>query len=231
MTMIDLYTWTTPNGFKISIALEELGLPYKVVPVDIGRGAQFAPEFLRISPNNKIPAIVDHEGPGGRPLSLFESGAILLYLAEKTGRLLPADPARRWAATEWLFFQMASVGPMLGQAGHFRNYAPEKIPYAIDRYTSEAKRLYGVLDRRLADHDYLADEYSVADIAVFPWLRKPEVHGIDLGDYPGVARWRDAIAARPAVERGFKVPEVTSLPATDPQARENLFGKKQYERR
>jgi GST-like protein len=230
--MIDLYTWTTPNGFKISIALEELGLPYKVIPIDIGRGAQFEPDFLRISPNNKIPAIVDHEGPGGKPLSVFESGAILTYLAEKAGgRLLPADPARRWAAHEWLFFQMASIGPLLGQAGHFRNYAPEKIPYAIDRYTNEAKRLYGVLDRRLADHEYLADEYSIADIAVFPWLRRPEVHGVELAEYPHVARWREAIAARPAVERGLKVPEVTSLAATDPQARENLFGTKQYQRR
>jgi GST-like protein len=229
--MIDLYTWTTPNGFKISIALEELALPYKVVPIDIGRGAQFGAEFLRISPNNKIPAIVDHEGPEGGPLSVFESGAILMYLAEKTGRLMPTDPAKRWAATEWLFFQMASVGPMLGQAGHFRAYAPEKIPYAIDRYTNEAKRIWGVLDRRLADHEYLADEYSIADIAVFPWLGRPEMHGIELADYPHVARWRESIGARPAVQRGRKVPDVSSLPAIDPQARENLFGTKQYERR
>src|ERR1700735_761647 len=147
--MIDLYTWTTPNGFKISIALEELALPYRVFPIDIGRGAQFGRDFLTISPNNKIPAIVDSDGPAGRSISIFESGAILMYLAEKAGRLMPTDPAKRWAATEWLFFQMASIGPMLGQAGHFRNYAPEKIPYAIDRYTNEAKRLYGVLDRRL----------------------------------------------------------------------------------
>jgi GST-like protein len=229
--MIDLYTWTTPNGFKISIALEELALPYKVVPIDIGRGAQFGAEFLRISPNNKIPAIVDHEGPAGRALSLFESGAILMYLAEKTGRLMPSEPAKRWAATEWLFFQMASIGPMLGQAGHFRNYAPEKIPYAVDRYTNEAKRLWAVLDRRLAEHEYLADEYSIADIAVFPWLGRPDVHGVELAEYPHVGRWREAIAARPAVQRGRKVPDVTSLPATDPQARENLFGNKQYERR
>jgi GST-like protein len=229
--MIDLYTWTTPNGFKISVALEELGLPYKVIPIDIGRGAQFEPAFLQISPNNKIPAIVDQEGPGGKPLSVFESGAILTYLAEKTGRLLPTDPARKWAAVEWLFFQMAGIGPLLGQAGHFRNYAPEKIPYAIDRYTNEARRLYGVLDRRLSDHEFLADEYSIADIAVFPWLRKPEVHGVELAEYPHVARWRGVIAARPAVQRGLKVPDVASLPATDAQARENLFGSKQYQRR
>jgi GST-like protein len=229
--MIDLYTWTTPNGFKISIALEELALPYKVVPIDIGHGAQFEAEFLKISPNNKIPAIVDHEGPGGTPLSVFESGAILMYLAEKTGRLLPKDPAKRWAATEWLFFQMASVGPMLGQAGHFRNYAPEKIPYAVDRYTNEAKRLYGVLDRRLNGHEYLADDYSIADIAVFPWLRKPEVHGVAIGEFPHVARWQAAILARPAVERGLKVPQVTARPVDDPTVRENLFGAKQYQRR
>jgi GST-like protein len=229
--VIDLYTWITPNGFKISIALEELALPYAVTPIDIGGGEQFKPDFLRISPNNKIPAIVDREGPGGKALSVFESGAILMYLAEKAGRLFPTSPERRWAATEWLFFQMASVGPMLGQAGHFRNYAPEKIPYAIDRYTNEAKRIYGVLDRRLTDHEFLADEYSIADIAVYPWLRKPEVHGVELAEYPHVARWREAIGARPAVQRGFKVPDVTSRAATDPVARENLFGAKQYQRR
>jgi GST-like protein len=229
--MIDLYTWTTPNGFKISIALEELALPYRVLPIDIGRGAQFAREFLAISPNNKIPAIVDGEGPGGRSISIFESGAILMYLADKTGRLMPTDPARRWAATEWLFFQMASIGPMLGQAGHFRNYAPEKIAYAIDRYTNEAKRLYGVLDHRLAGHEYLADEFSIADIAVYPWLARPDFHGVDVGDYPNVARWREAIAARPAVRRGLLVPETTARAPMDAQTRENLFGAKQYERR
>jgi GSH-dependent disulfide-bond oxidoreductase len=229
--MIDLYTWTTPNGFKISIALEELALPYRVFPIDIGRGAQFGRDFLTISPNNKIPAIVDSEGPAGRSISIFESGAILMYLAEKAGRLMPTDPAKRWAATEWLFFQMASIGPMLGQAGHFRNYAPEKIPYAIDRYTNEAKRLYGVLDRRLAGHEYLADEFSVADIAVFPWLARPEFQGIDVGDHPNVARWREAIASRPAVQRGLLVPEPTVRAPLDAQARENLFGAKQYERR
>ena len=229
--MIDLYTWTTPNGFKISIALEELALPYRVSPVNIGRGAQFAREFLTISPNNKIPAIVDSDGPGGRSISIFESGAILMYLAEKTQRLLPADPAKRWQAIEWLFFQMASVGPMFGQAGHFRSYAPEKIPYAIDRYTNEAKRIYGVLDHRLAGHEYLASEYSIADIAVFPWLGKPELQGVEIGEYPNVARWREAIAARPAVKRGLQVPQGVAPGPMDAQTRENLFGAKQYERR
>ena len=229
--MIDLYTWTTPNGFKISIALEELGLDYRVHPVDIGRGAQFEPDFLKISPNNKIPAIVDQDGPGNAPLSLFESGAILMYLAEKTGRLLSKEPRERAATTEWLFFQMASVGPMLGQAGHFRNYAPEKIPYAIDRYTNEGRRIYGVLDRRLADREFVVGAYSIADIAIYPWMRRPDVHGIEIAEYPHVARWRDAMAARPAVQRGFEVPKVESRPPMDAQAREVLFGTKQYERR
>jgi GST-like protein len=231
--MIDLYTWGTPNGYKISIALEELALPYKVVPVNIGKGEQFAPEFLKISPNNRIPAIVDHEGPGGKPISLFESGAILLYLAEKTGKLIPAEAAGRYLTIQWLMFQMGGVGPMLGQAGHFRNYAPEQVPYAIDRYTNEGKRLYGVLDRRLAEAEYLAGEYSIADIATFPWLRLPQSHGIDITQFPHVARWREAIARRPAVERGLaSLSSLTTASRTlDEQEREVLFGKKQYERR
>jgi GST-like protein len=231
--VIELYTWNTPNGYKVSIALEELGLAYEVHPVRIVAGEQFKPEFLAISPNNKIPAIVDTDGPGGRPLSVFESGAILMYLAEKAGRLLPADPAARMVAIEWLIFQVANIGPMLGQAHHFRSYAPEKLPYAIDRYTNEARRLYCVLDRRLNGVEYLAGEYSIADIAMYPWLRRPEGQGVDLGEYPNVARWRDAMAARPAVVRGLAVPEKSapsSMPM-DAQTRENLFGKTQYQRR
>jgi GST-like protein len=231
--MIDLHTWTTPNGYKVSIALEELGLAYRAIPVDIGRGEQFEPAFLKISPNNKIPAIVDHDGPGGKELAIFESGAILLYLAEKTGKLLPADPAGRYRAIEWLMFQMGGIGPMLGQAGHFRSYAKEKIPYAIERYTNEAKRLYGVLDRRLAEAEYVAGEYSIADVAIWPWLRMPDYHGVDIAEFPHVARWKDAIAKRPAVVKGLLVPvrpEGAGAPM-DEKAREILFGKAQYARR
>ena len=227
--MIDLFTWATPNGYKISIALEEVGLPYTAHLVDIGRGAQFAPEFLAISPNNKIPAITDRDGPGGRPLSLFESAAILLYLADKTGKLMPADAAQRWTAIQWLAFQVAHVGPMLGQLGHFRNYAKDKLPYAIERYTNEVGRLYGVLDKRLATVEYLAGEYSVADIAVYPWLRAPDAYGIELAKYPNVARWRSAVAERPAVKRGLAVPPRVDRPMDD-HAREILFGSKQYAR-
>jgi GST-like protein len=230
--VIDLFTWSTPNGYKASIALEELELPYEVHPVRIGAGEQFKPEFLAISPNNKIPAIVDRQGPEGRPLAVFESGAILIYLAEKAGRLIPKDAAGRMAAIEWLMFQMANIGPMLGQAGHFRAYAPEKLPYAIDRYTNEARRLYGVLDRRLGAVEYLAGEYSIADIANYPWLRFPDRQGVDIAEYPNVARWRDALAARPAVVRGLAVPpKSTQSVPMDAEARENLFGKTQYQRR
>lgn len=223
--MIDLYTAATPNGFKVSIALEELGLLYAVKPVNLRTGEQFAPDFLRISPNNRIPAIVDGE------LSVFESGAILVYLAEKTGRLLaPSGPAR-YAALEWSFFQVGGTGPMLGQAHHFRNYAPEKIPYAIDRYTNEGKRLYGVVDRRLSQSRYLAgDEYTIADIMNFPWLLLSANQGIELAEYPHVARWLAELKARPAVVRGLAVPPRNDAPM-DEKAREALFGKTQYEKR
>ncbi|AVZ80512.1 glutathione S-transferase [Zoogloeaceae bacteirum Par-f-2] len=205
--MITLYTWATPNGQKISIALEELGLAYRVRTVDITRGEQFDPAFLEISPNNKIPAIVDHDGPGGAPLAMFESGAILIYLAEKSGRLLPNEPRARFETLQWLMMQMGSIGPMLGQAHHFRRFAPERIPYAIERYTREAERLYGVLDKRLADHEWLAGghQYSIADIATYPWLARHAWQGIELAAFPNVRRWFDTIAARPAVQRGMEI--------------------------
>lgn len=229
--MIDLYTAATPNGFKVSILLEELGLPYQVRVVDLRSGAQFAPDFLRISPNNKIPAIVDHEGPGGGDLAVFESGAILLYLAEKTGRLLAKEGSGRYVTLEWLFFQVGGTGPMIGQLHHFNNYAPEKIPYAIDRYAKETRRLYGVLDRRLSAAPYLGGEqYSIADIANLPWLLSYERLGIDLAAFPNVSRWLSALKARPAVERGLSIPPRNDAPMDD-KAREALFGKMQYERR
>jgi GST-like protein len=228
--MIDLYTWPTPNGHKIHIMLEECGLPYNVHAVDIGAGEQFAPDFLRISPNNKIPALVDSDGPDGAPISLFESGAILIYLAGKTGEFLPADVRGRYVALQWLMFQMGSIGPMLGQAHHFRLYAPEKIPYAIDRYTNEAKRLYGVMDTRLAQAPYFAGEYSIADMAIFPWTRSHANQGVDLAEFPNFKRWFDDVAARPAVQRGVKVLAERRRAVTDQQARENLFGSRQYER-
>jgi GST-like protein len=230
--VIDLYTDTTPNGYKISIMLEEVGLPYAAHHVDIGKGDQFKPEFLAISPNNKIPAIIDRDGPGGKPYAMMESGAILVYLAEKTGKLLPQETRARFDVLQWLFFQMAHIGPMLGQAHHFRLYAPEQIPYAVNRYTNEAKRLYGVLDKRLADRGYLAGEYSIADIAVWPWLRRPDRQGVEIADHPNVKRWFDAIAARPAVERGLKVlaEKARATPSFDPKAQEVLFGATQYQR-
>jgi GSH-dependent disulfide-bond oxidoreductase len=230
--MIEFYAWPTPNGFKISIMLEEVGLPYGVRPVNIGKGDQFEPEFLRISPNNKMPAIVDPDGPGGRSISVFESGAILIYLADKTGQLLPREGAGRYAVLEWLMFQMGGIGPMLGQAHHFRSYAPEPIQYAIDRYTNEAKRLYGVLDRRLAEREFVSGDYSIADIAIMPWLRYPERQGVEIEDYPNVRRWRDAIAERPAVQRGLKLLADRSRSAPmDEKQREILFGATQYQRR
>jgi len=229
--MIQVYSWATPNGHKVHIMLEECGLPYRVVPVDIGAGDQFGPEFLRISPNNKIPAIVDPDGPDGQPISLFESGAILLYLAGKTGRFLPAQVAQRYRVLEWLMFQVGGVGPMLGQAHHFRLYAPEKIPYAIDRYTSESRRLYSVMNRQLAGSTYIAGaEYSIADIAIFPWLRSWKNQGIDWNDYPHLKGWFDEIGARPAVQRGVAVLAQQRKPLTDDRAREVLFGAEQYRR-
>ncbi len=230
--MIDLYAWPTPNGFKISILLEETGLPYRVIPVDIRNGDQFKPDFLKISPNNKMPAIVDTDGPDGRPYPLFESGAILMYLAEKTGRFMPADVAGRYRVVEWLMFQMGGIGPMLGQAHHFRQYAPEPMPYAVDRYTNEAKRLYGVLDRRLSEVEYVAGDYSIADMATFPWLRKPEGQGQNIDDFPNVKRWFAAINARPAVQKGLQLlKEHQSAAPMDAKAREMMFGATQYQRR
>jgi GST-like protein len=229
--MIEVFSWATPNGHKVHIMLEELELPYRAIPVNIGTGDQFKPEFLAISPNNKIPAIVDPDGPDGRPISLFESGAILLYLAGKTGKLLPAGDRERFEVLEWLMFQMGGVGPMLGQNHHFRLYAPEKLPYAIDRYTNEARRLYGVIDRRLSHSRWLGGrEYSIADIATFPWLRNWKNQGIVLSDYPRLESWFNEIAARPAVQRGVQVLAGLRKPITDDKAREVLFGKTQYAR-
>ena len=231
--MIDLYTWPTPNGHKIHIMLEECRLPYAVHPVDIGAGDQFAPEFLAISPNNKMPAIVDSEGPDGRPISLFESGAILVYLAAKTGRFMPASTRGKYEVLQWLMWQMGGLGPMLGQAHHFRIYAPEKIPYAFDRYTKEANRLYGVLDRQLAKTGaYVAGrQYTIADMAVFPWTRSHANQGVNLDEYPQVRRWFDAMSARPAVQRGVKVLADRRRPLMDDKARQNLFGASQYAKR
>jgi GSH-dependent disulfide-bond oxidoreductase len=229
---IEVYSWPTPNGHKVHIMLEECGLPYNAIPVNIGAGEQFRPDFLAISPNNKIPAIVDPEGPDGAPISLFESGAILLYLAAKTGRFLPAGDRAKYEMLQWLMFQMGGVGPMLGQAHHFRMYAPEKIPYAIDRYTNEARRLYGVIDRRLAQSKWLGGaEYSIADIATFPWLRSWQNQGVVMDEYPQLKRWFDTIAERPAVQRGVKVLADLRKPITDDKAREVLFGATQYQRR
>ncbi len=230
--MIEVYSWPTPNGHKVHIMLEECALPYKAVPVDIGNGDQFRSDFLQISPNNKIPALVDPDGPDGQPISLFESGAILLYLAGKTGRFLPDGTAARYEVLQWLMFQMGGVGPMLGQTHHFRIYAPEKIPYAIDRYSNEAKRLYGVMNKRLAKSKYLGGpEYSIADIATFPWLRSWKNQGIDWDDYPHLKGWFDEIAARPAVRRGVEVLAGLRKPLTEDKAREALFGAQQYRRR
>lgn len=230
--MIDVYSWATPNGHKVHIMLEETGLAYRAHPVDIGAGDQFKPEFLKISPNNKIPAIVDPDGPGGQPISLFESGAILLYLAGKTGKFLPDDVRGKYEVLQWLMFQMGGVGPMLGQAHHFRIYAPEKIEYAINRYTNEAKRLYGVIDKRLGESKYLGGaEYSIADIATWPWLRSWKNQGIELSDYPKLQRWFEAIEERPAVQRAVKVLAKERPAVQDDKANEILFGATQYQRR
>lgn len=232
MSTIEVHSWPTPNGHKVHIMLEECGLAYRAIPVNIGAGEQFRPEFLAISPNNKIPAITDPDGPDGQPISLFESGAILVYLAGKTGRFLPEGDRARYEVLQWLMFQMGGVGPMLGQAHHFRMYAPEKIAYAVDRYTNEARRLYGVIDRRLAVSEWLGGaEYSIADIATFPWLRSWQNQGIVLEDYPHLKRWFDTIAARPAVQRGVKVLADLRKPLQDDKAREVLFGATQYQRR
>jgi GST-like protein len=204
--MLDLYFWTTPNGYKVTILLEELGIEYRVIPVHIGKGEQFNPDFLKISPNNKIPALVDHEAPDGKPITLFESGAIMMYLAEKSGwRFMPAEFRSRSDVVQWLMFQMGGVGPMLGQAHHFRRYAKEQIPYAIERYTQEATRLYRVLDKRLGDAEYLAGQYSIADMAVYPWLRPYKWQGQDIAVWPNLQRWYSAIRERPAVQRGLAV--------------------------
>jgi len=230
--MIDLFSWPTPNGHKIHIMLEEVALPYRVHGVDIGKGEQFEPSFLAISPNNRIPALIDQEGPEGKPISVFESGAILIYLAEKTGRLLPKAGHGRYTVLEWLMFQMGGIGPMLGQAHHFRLYAPEPIEYAVDRYTKEAGRLYGVVDRRLQDRDYLAGEYSIADIACWPWMRNPDRQGVVADEYPNFKRWSERIAQRPAVQRGIEVlKDRQRTQPMDAREREVLFGSLQYQRR
>ena len=231
--MIDIYSWPTPNGHKIHIMLEETGLPYRVHGVNIRTGDQFKPEFLKISPNNRIPAIVDHDGPDGKPISLFESGAILIYLAGKTGKLLPLDLHQLYAALCWLMWQMGGVGPMFGQANHFRAYSVEKITYAIERYTNEANRLTNVLDKRLGEARYLAgDEYSIADIAVFPWMRNADRRGINLAEFPHARRWLDAINARPAVQRALQVlSDVNHTAPHDEKSRDILFGKTQFARR
>jgi GST-like protein len=230
--MIDVFSWATPNGHKVHIMLEECGLPYRAIPVNIGAGDQFDPKFLAISPNNKIPAITDPQGPDGRPISLFESGAILVYLAAKTGKFMPATDRGKYEVLQWLMFQMGHVGPMLGQNHHFRLYAPEKLAYAIDRYTNEARRLYAVMDRRLAASRYLGgSDYSIADIATFPWLRNWANQGIVLSEYPHLKTWFEQIAERPAVQRGVQVLAGLRKPIQDEKAREVLFGKTQYERR
>ena len=231
--MIELWTWPTPNGHKVHILLEELGLPYKIVPVAIGKGEQFKPEFLAITPNHRIPAMVDPDGPGGKPIQLFESAAIMIYLAEKAGKLIPTDPHDRYICLQWVMFQMGGVGPMFGQFGHFNMYAAEKIPYAIDRYQNEVLRLYRVLDKRLSESAWLAgSDYSIADIITFPWLRFPERRNVTMSDFPHVQRWFDAIDARPAVQRGCAVlaEHVRQGAMTDAE-RDVMFGKKQFEKR
>lgn len=234
--MIDLYFWATPNAYKVSILLEELRLPYKVIPVHIGKGEQFSPEFMAINPNNKIPAIVDHDGPQGKPYPVFESGAILMYLATKTNSaLLPKEMGAHFEVVQWLMFQMGSLGPMLGQAHHFRKYAPETIPYAVERYTNEARRLYKVVDQRLSQVPYLAGEhYSIADISVYPWLRAYKWQGQDIEEWPHLKRWYLAVRGRDAVQRGLavladKVDRTGEKPTGERW--NNLFGKNQFDQR
>ena len=225
--MIDLYYWSTPNGYKLKLFLEETGLPYRTVPINIGKGEQFGPEFLAIAPNNRIPALVDHDPPGGgAPVSIFESGAMLLYLAEKTGRFLPPDLRGRVEVLQWLFWQVAGLGPMAGQNGHFRKYAPEKLKYAIDRYTNETHRLYSVLNHRLRDRRFIAGEYSIADMACYPWVVPHEAHGQHLGEFPHLKRWFETIAARPATQRAYEgaaKPYERSQPMSE-EERRILFG-------
>jgi len=229
--MIEAWTWPTPNGHKVHIALEELALPYKVVPINIGKGDQFRSEFLALTPNHRIPVIVDLDGPGGKRLTLFESAAILIYLSEKTGgKLIPSEPVERHICLQWMMFQMGGTGPMFGQYNHFANYAVEKIPYAIDRYTNEVRRLHRVLDKRLGETEYLAGPaYSMADIINFPWIRNPDRRNIDLADYPNLRRWHDLVAARPAVQRGVEVLAESKRhgPMTD-EEREIMFGDTQF---
>ena len=229
--MIDLYVWPTPNAFKVSIFLEETETPYKVIPVDIGKGEQFTPEFLKISPNNRMPAIVDHEPMGGGdPITIFESGAILCYLGEKTGKFFPQETRAKYKVLEWLFWQMAGIGPMFGQVGHFVRYAPEQIPYAIERYTNESLRLVKVLDTRLGEAEYVAGEYSIADMAIFPWLRLATMRE-QVAFFKHVTRWQKAIEARPAVRRGLDLLRERRNPGPlTAEARENLFGNKQFKR-
>lgn len=222
--MISLYYWTTPNGHKITIFLEEVGLPYTIVPVNIGAGDQFKPEFLKIAPNNRIPAIVDHEpATGGEPISVFESGAILLYLAEKTGKLIPTDLRERVEVLQWLFWQMGGLGPMAGQNHHFNNYAPEKISYAINRYVNETGRLYAVLDKRLSDREFVAGDYSIADIAAYPWIVPYESQSQKLEDFPNLKRWFETIKARPATIRAYEKAEAFKNQALDPQKSRDLL--------
>ena len=223
--MLDVYYWGTPNGLKIKLFLEEAQLPYRIIPVDIGKGEQFKPEFLRISPNNRIPALLDNEpADGGPPLSLFESGAILLYLADKIGRFIPADVRGRAKVLEWLFWQVGGLGPMAGQNGHFNQYAPEKVPYAIERYTKETNRLYGVLDRQLAGRDYIADQYSIADMASYPWIVSHERHKQNLDEFPNLKRWFYRIRERPACQRAYVGVEMSYSRTISDEERKVLFG-------
>ncbi len=226
--MIDVHFWPTPNGHKVTIYLEETGLPYRIVPVNIGRGDQFKPEFLAISPNNRMPAIVDHApADGGDPIHVFESAAILTYLAEKTGELLPGDVRGRTTVLEWLAWQVANVGPAMGQLGHFKLYTSEKVPYAIERFTNEVDRLFGVLDRRLDGRAFVAGDYSIADVALFPWIKGYARYGIDIGGFPRVSAWIERIAARPAVVRGLEAgKELSKLPSMDDEAKKILFGQR-----
>jgi GSH-dependent disulfide-bond oxidoreductase len=225
---IDLYYWPTPNGWKITVMLEECRLAYNVIPVNIAKGDQFKPEFLAVSPNNRMPAIVDHDGPGGRAISIFESGAILQYLGRKTGRFYPSDERARVEVEQWLFWQMANLGPKSGEANHFRNYATEKLTYAIDRFSNEMHRIYGVMNRRLADREFLAGPYSIADIACIGWVSRAERFGHDLSDFPNLRRWRETVMGRPAVKRGLavKVAAAFHVDMKDPKVRAILFNQR-----